>query len=104
VGVADVSPAGEDARTLYRRWIVANGWSEAVGLGTTFLVGRAAAPWLADSGPAGVLLSAVAAVVLGTLLEGTVVGAAQARVVRDALPDVRPPNRLRTRGRSPLLR
>jgi hypothetical protein len=89
VGVADVSPAGEDARTLYRRWIVANGWSEAVGLGTTFLVGRAAAPWLADSRPAGVLLSAVAAVVLGTLLEGTVVGAAQARIVRDALPGLR---------------
>jgi hypothetical protein len=44
---------------LYRRWIVANGWSEALGLGTTFLVGRAAAPWLAASRPAGVLLSGV---------------------------------------------
>jgi hypothetical protein len=84
-----VSPAGEAARTLYRRWILANGWSEAVGLGTTFLVGRAVAPWLGAFRPAGVLLSAVAAVVLGTLLEGTVVGAAQARVVRDALPGLR---------------
>jgi hypothetical protein len=74
---------------FYRRWIVANGWSEALGLGTTLLVGRAAAPWLAASRPAGELLSGVAAVVLGTLLEGTVVGAAQARVVGDALPGLR---------------
>ena len=75
---------------FYRRWIVANGWSEALGLGTTFLVGRAAAPWLAASRPGGMLLSGVAAVVLGTLLEGTVVGAAQARVVREALTGLRP--------------
>jgi hypothetical protein len=77
--VTDVRSDRPTPHAFYRRWIVANGWSEALGLGTTFLVGRAAAPWLADSRPAGVLLSGVAAVVLRTLLEGTVVGAPRRR-------------------------
>ena len=76
--------------SFYRRWIVANGSSEALGLGTTFLVGRAVAPWLASRSPADTLLGAAAAVVLGTLLEGVVVGLAQEQVLRDVLPGLRP--------------
>jgi hypothetical protein len=76
--------------SVYRRWIVANGSSEALGLGTTFLIGRAVAPWLASRSPADTLLGAAAAVVLGTLLEGVVVGWAQEQVLRDVLPGLRP--------------
>jgi len=72
---------------LYRRWILANAWAEAAGLGTTFVVGRAVAPLL-DSSIGAILMGAGAAIVLGTLLEGTLLGAAQARVLRQALPDV----------------
>lgn len=77
------------ARTFYRTWIVANGWSEALGLGTTFFIGGAVAPWLASRSSVETLLGAVAAVGLGTLLEGTVVGIAQGRVLEHALPGFR---------------
>lgn len=71
---------------FYRRWIVANGWSEAAGLGTTFVIGRALAPWLEHAtGAVVILLGAMAAVVLGTLLEGVLVGVAQEGVLRDRL-------------------
>jgi hypothetical protein len=86
-----VSPAGGGARALYRRWIVANGWSEAVGLGTTFLVGRAAASTImafasADQGrtPPGeppALVQYGLAAVLG-LVAGPVLGSAQWLVLR----------------------
>jgi hypothetical protein len=36
-----MTPFPRGVRRLYRRWIVANGWSEALGLGTTLLVGMA---------------------------------------------------------------
>jgi hypothetical protein len=81
---------GADAR-LYGRWILANGWAEALGLGTTLLLGRAAAPLLdRTTGIAVTLFGALAAVVLGVVLEGTLVGAIQARVLRQALPDLAP--------------
>lgn len=71
---------------FYRRWIVANGWAEALGLGTTFVLGRLAAPWLeASSGVAPVVLTAVLAVVLGVALEGWLVGTAQASVLCERL-------------------
>jgi hypothetical protein len=77
---------GADAR-LYGRWILANGWAEALGLGTTLLLGRAAAPLLdSTTGIAVTLFGALAAVGLGIVLEGTLVGAIQARVLRQALP------------------
>ena len=76
--------------SFYRRWIVANGSSEALGLGTTFLIGRAAAPWLASRSPVDILLGAAAAVALGTLLEGVVVGLAQEQGLRDVLPGLHP--------------
>ena len=77
-------------RVLYRRWIVANGWAESAGLGTTFVIGYALAPRLGQvSGVASVLGAAVLAVALGTLLEGILVGAAQERVLRRRLPVLR---------------
>jgi hypothetical protein len=75
--------------TFYRSWIVANGWSEAIGLGTTFLIGHSLAPTLASPGPGMILLGAAAAVVLGMVLEGVVVGAAQEQVLRGVLADLR---------------
>ena len=72
-----------DDREFYRRWIAANGAAEAGGLGTTFVAGQALAPMLEQAqGVAAVLAGAFAAVALGTLLEGVVVGWAQARVLR----------------------
>lgn len=69
---------------MYARWIVANGLGEMLGLGTTFALGGALAPRLAVvSGVAETLGTAVAAVGLGIVLEGVVVGWAQARVLRD---------------------
>jgi len=86
IGGFEVTPTA-----FYPRWIVANGWSEAIGLGTTFLIGRRLlAPSLASPGPTEILLGAVAAVVLGSLLEGLVVGAAQERVLRGVLAGLRP--------------
>ena len=72
------------------RWTVANGLAEALGLGTTFLLGLALAPLV--SGTPGVLTAVAgiaAAVALGTLLEGLLVGAFQARVLRTRFPEVR---------------
>ena len=78
------------AHTFYRRWIVANGWAEAIGLGTTLLIGRSLASWLVSPGPTDIVLGAAAAVVLGTLLEGVLVGAAQERVLRPVMARLRP--------------
>jgi hypothetical protein len=78
------------AAAFYPRWIIANGWSEAIGLGTTLLIGRLLAPRLASPGPAEILLGMAAAVVLGTLLEGVVVGAAQEQVLREVLAGLHP--------------
>ena len=78
-------------REFYRRWVIANGWAECAGLGTTFVVGRTAAPLLERAaGVAFVLGGAVAAVVLGVLLEGVLVGVAQERVLRQRLIHMRP--------------
>ena len=74
---------------FYRRWIGANCIGEALGLGTTFILGVLIAPVLgADTSAAAVLAGAVAAVVLGTLLEGVIVGFFQARALRRRLPGV----------------
>lgn len=75
---------------FYRRWVLANGWSEAVGLGTTFGLGTLVGPRLDRvTGLAAALLAAVAAVTFGTLLEGVVVGYAQESVLRRRLPSLR---------------
>lgn len=76
---------------FYRRWLVANGIAEAVGLGTTFTIGNLLAPSLAQASDVStVLLGAVAAVVLGMVLEGVVVGLAQESVLRRELRELRP--------------
>jgi flagellar biosynthesis protein FliQ len=72
---------------FYLRWIGANCLGEALGLGTTFALGALIAPALGgDTSTATVLTGAVAAVLLGTLLEGVVVGFFQAQVLRRWLP------------------
>jgi hypothetical protein len=83
-------PFGTRDPVFYGRWIVANGWAEAVGLGTTFVIGQLAAPWLETAtGVVNVLLTALLAVLLGTLLEGVVVGVAQETVLRQRLLSLR---------------
>lgn len=74
-------------RGFYLRWITANSIGEALGLGTTFALGVLIAPLLGgDTGTAAVLAGAVAAVMLGTVLEGVVVGIFQAQVLHRRLP------------------
>jgi hypothetical protein len=71
-----------EMRGLYRQWILANGVAEAAGLGTTFVLGTMLAPRLAQASSAVEILGGAAlAVVLGTFLEGVVVGMAQGRVL-----------------------
>jgi hypothetical protein len=75
---------------LYVRWVLANGWSEAVGLGGTALVAGTLA--LAAPDPSSTLLTvlgAVAVVAAGAGLEGALVGYAQARVLEHRLPGLR---------------
>lgn len=67
--------------TFYGRWVLANAWSEALGLGATFVAGSLAAPLLARSDVIAVLLGAFLAILLGTVLEGVLVGVAQERVL-----------------------
>lgn len=72
---------------FYLRWIGANCLGEAFGLGTTFVLGVLIAPALGgDTSTATVLVGAVAAVLLGTLLEGVVVGFFQAQALHRRLP------------------
>jgi hypothetical protein len=77
-------------RAFYGQWILANGLAEAIGLGTTLVIGNAAAPLLdsISGSTAAVLVAALTAVVLGMVLEGVVVGLAQERVLqtRTSLP------------------
>jgi hypothetical protein len=71
-----------DVRGLYWEWIVANSVAEAAGLGTTVVLGTVLAPALARaSSGVEILGGAAMAVVLGTFLEGAVVGVAQGHVL-----------------------
>jgi hypothetical protein len=75
--------------SFYRRWIFANSWSEGVGLSATLLLGLLAKPYLeAQPNPLTSLLSAVLAVILGTALEGALVGFAQGRVIHRVAPSI----------------
>lgn len=81
---------GSEDRVFYRRWILANGWAEAAGLGTTFVLGQEVAPWLEEARDAKTILAgALAAVLLGVLLEGVLVGFAQEAVLRQRLEALR---------------
>jgi hypothetical protein len=73
---------------IWQRWVVANAWSELVGLG-----GSAAFAFVllgsAGSGASAIMMSAVGVVLLGTMLEGGLVGLAQWLVLRRALDRLR---------------
>jgi hypothetical protein len=74
------------ADRFYLRWVLANGWSAAVGLGTTMVIGRFVVSRLPlPTGRVGLLIDVAAAIALGALLEGAIVGAAQERVLRARL-------------------
>jgi hypothetical protein len=76
---------------IYRRWVVANAWSECLGLGTTLVVAGAVAPWLERTERLpGAIAGALAAILLGMALEGAVVGWAQEGVIRRSLLRLRP--------------
>lgn len=78
------------ASGLYRRWVLANGWSEGLGLGATGLLGW----WVMrvtgePSSIIAVLGTALLVVLGGTLFEGFLVGYAQARVLHKQNPGFR---------------
>lgn len=75
---------------FYGRWVLANALSEGVGLGGTLLLGFGLGERLgaARPGPALVVFGALLAVLLGTLLEGVLVGLAQGLVLHERLPDL----------------
>lgn len=80
--MASRSSQRRETRELYRRWVLANGIAEAAGLGTTIVLGTMLAPALAAaSGLVEIVGGAAVAIVLGTVLEGVVVGAAQGHVL-----------------------
>jgi hypothetical protein len=65
--------------------------AEGAGLGTTFAIGRALSPALESRpGAAAAILVALSAILLGIVLEGVLVGAAQEHVLRRQLPGLRP--------------
>jgi hypothetical protein len=65
---------------------LANSLSETVGLGAAFGLGAFLFPYLSAPGILGTLATVAAAVLAGTLMEGTVVGTAQWLVLRRPLP------------------
>lgn len=77
-------------RAFYFAWVVANAWTEALGLSATLLIGGMLAPQFEGAGASTVLLGAALAVILGACLEGVVVGYAQARVLARRLPALVP--------------
>jgi hypothetical protein len=80
----------EGARRFYRRWVLANAWSEGMGLGTTSLLMWIAAPRVVEvTSTTGIILSAAGAIVVGMLLEGVLVGMAQEQVLRLRMPAIR---------------
>jgi hypothetical protein len=87
MAMTETGPRTSVERRLYGRWVLANAIGEGVGLGGSLLVGAGIVAVLgAQSGPWVDLASAIAAVALGVLFEGVVVGYAQWRVLRDPLP------------------
>jgi hypothetical protein len=70
-----------DDRRFYRAWIFANAWTEALGLGATLAIGVLLAPQFDSGGTMAIVLGASLAIASGTLLEGVLVGVAQASVL-----------------------
>jgi hypothetical protein len=83
------TPALSGSGALWSRWVVANALGEALGLGSTALVGLALFPALNEgNGLLAALAVAVLAIVAGTAIEGLIVGTAQWLVLREPLPDL----------------
>jgi hypothetical protein len=76
-------------RGLWLRWVLANSAAETVGLGSALAVGLVLFPYLQAPGVLTALATVGAAVVVGTLIEGTVVGTAQWLVLRRPLPGLK---------------
>jgi len=72
--------------TLWRRWVAANAVAELIGLGGSALVLIGLIALVDENSVGGILLMAAGAILLGTMLEGVVVGLLQWCVLRDALP------------------
>lgn len=68
---------------FYPRWILANALAEGLGLGATLLLAQVFISPLERwrPGPAAIVLGALLAVTLGTMLEGVLVGRLQGRVL-----------------------
>jgi hypothetical protein len=76
--------------SLWLRWVFANAVGEALGLGTTALIGAAIVSSLGEgTSVLATLALAAVAVLAGTLVEGAVVGTAQWWVLRGPLPGIR---------------
>ncbi|HJV63221.1 MAG TPA: hypothetical protein VJ743_19895 [Albitalea sp.] len=75
---------------FYGRWILANALAEGLGLGSTLLIGHYVIGGLHATRPGAgaVLLGAVLAVAMGTVLEGALVGYMQGRVLTRREPRV----------------
>lgn len=79
----------DDAMSLWLRWVLANSLAETVGLGTAFGIGAVLFPYLQGPGVLIALATAGVAVLVGTLVEGTVVGTAQWLVLRHPFPNMK---------------
>jgi hypothetical protein len=83
------TPARREA-SLWLSWVFANAVGEALGLGSTALIGAAVVSSLGEgTSVLATLALAAVAVLAGTLVEGTVVGTAQWWVLRGPLPGIR---------------
>jgi hypothetical protein len=69
--------------------VLANSLAEPVGLGSAFGIGAALFPYLQAPGVLVALATVTAAVLAGTLIEGTVVGTAQWLVLRCPFPSMK---------------
>jgi hypothetical protein len=68
--------------TFYLRWIFANGIGEAIGLGSTFVLGMIFGPYLTEEhGVWAIFAGLLIAVLLGVILEGVIVGYFQGTLV-----------------------
>jgi hypothetical protein len=86
-GLDSATPRGWDWG-LWRRWVGANALAEFVGLGGSFLVVGVMLTLVSGETVGSVLLVAGVSILLGTFLEGVLVGLLQWSVLRCALPDL----------------
>lgn len=87
--VADAPAPPRNGRRgrLWWRWVGANGWAEALGLGVSGAVAVVVLPRAGDTA-AGVVAGAAFVVLVAGVAEGGIVGLAQHRVLRSPLADL----------------